>query len=171
MSAEGRPMSAPAAARARAAAAWRGLAPRERRLVAAATALVALALLWLLAVQPAWRTLARAPAEIDRLDAQLQTMQRLAAEAQALREATPVPPEQAQAALQAATARLGPKAQLTLSGERAVVRFDGVAPGALREWLAEARAGARARPVAAALQRAGQGFSGTLELAFEGAPR
>ncbi|MFO0445227.1 MAG: type II secretion system protein GspM [Betaproteobacteria bacterium] len=164
-------MSAPATVRARAAAAWRGLAPRERRLVAVAAALVALALLWLLAVQPAWRTLARAPAEIDRLDAQLQAMQRLAAEAQARREATPVPPEQAQAALQAATARLGPKAQLTLSGERAVVRFDGVAPGALREWLAEARAGARARPVAAALQRAGQGFSGTLELAFEGAPR
>jgi general secretion pathway protein M len=164
-------MSGLAASRARAAAAWRGLAPRERWLMVAAAALVALALLWLLAVQPAWRTLARAPAEIDRLDAQLQTMQRLAAEAQALRETPTVPPEQAQAALQAATARLGPKAQLTLSGERAVARFDGIPPGALREWLAEVRAGARVRPVAAALQRAGEGFSGTLELAFEGAPR
>lgn len=169
MSAPGRSQGAPAVARA--SAAWQALAPRERRLVSAAAALVALALLWLLAVQPAWRTLARAPAEIDRLDAQLQTMHRLAAEAQALRETASVPPEQAQAALQAATARLGPQAQLTFSGERAIVRFDGVAPGALREWLAEARAGARARPVAAALQRSGPGFSGTLELAFEGAAR
>lgn len=164
-------MSAAAAWRQRAAAAWQGLAPRERQLVAAAAALVAVALLWTLAVQPAWRTLARAPAEIDRLDAELQAMQRLAAEAQALRDTPPVPPEQAQAALKAATERLGPKAQLTLSGERAVVRFDGVAPGALREWLSEARAGARARPVAVALQRAGEGFSGTLELAFDGVPR
>ncbi len=165
-------MSAALPWRARAAAAWQGLAPRERRLVAGAAALVALALLWTLAVQPAWRTLSRAPAEIDRLDAQLQAMQRLAAEAQALRDTPPVAPGQAHAALQAATARLGDKAQLTLAGERAVVRFAGIAPGALREWLSEARAGARARPVAVALQRSGEdGFSGTLELAFEGAPR
>jgi len=155
--------------RARAAAAWQGLAPRERRLVALAAGVVGLALLWALAVQPAWRTLARAPAEIDRLDAQLQTMRALAAEAQALRDTPPVPPEQAQAALQAATARLGEQAQLAPAGDRIVVRFNGVAPSALREWLAEARAGARARPVAAALQRSGEGFSGSVELVLEGA--
>lgn len=164
-------MSAAPAWRPRAAAAWQALAPRERRLVAAAAALVALALLWLLAVQPAWRTLAQAPAEIDRLDAELHTMRRLATEARTLRETAAVPPEQARAALQAATGRLGPKAQLTFSGERALVRLGGVGPGPLREWLAEARVGARARPVAVALQRGGDGFSGTLELAFEGAPR
>jgi general secretion pathway protein M len=155
--------------RARAAAAWQGLAPRERRLVALAAGVVGVALLWALAVQPAWRTLARAPAEIDRLDAQLQTMRALAAEAQALRDTPPVPPEQAQAALQAATARLGEQAQLAPAGDRIVVRFNGVAPSALREWLAEARAGARARPVAAALQRSGEGFSGSVELVLEGA--
>lgn len=157
--------------RSRAAKAWQGLAPRERVLVAAASGLVALALLWWLAVQPAWRTLSRAPVEIDRLDAELQAMQGLAAEAQALRGTPPVPADQAQAALKAATERLGPKAQLALQGERVVVRFEGIAPSALRDWLAEARAGARARPVAAALQRSGEGFSGSLELALEGAPR
>lgn len=162
-------MSGLAPLRARAAAAWQGLAPRERRLVALAAGVVGLALLWALAVQPAWRTLARAPAEIDRLDAQLQTMRALAAEAQALRDTPPVPPEQAQAALQAATARLGEQAQLAPAGDRIVVRFNGVAPSALREWLAEARAGARARPVAAALQRSGEGFSGSVELVLEGA--
>ena len=162
-------MSGLAPLRARAAAAWQGLAPRERRLVALAAGVVGLALLWALAVQPAWRTLARAPAEIDRLDAQLQTMRALAAEAQALRDTPPVPPEQAQAALQAATARLGEQAQLAPAGDRIIVRFNGVAPSALREWLAEARAGARARPVAAALQRSGEGFSGSVELVLEGA--
>jgi general secretion pathway protein M len=164
-------MSATPAWRSRAASAWKGLAPRERLLVALAGTLLLAAALWLLAVQPAWRTLARAPAEIDRLDAEAQAMQRLAAEAEALRGAAPVPLEQAQAALKAATERLGDKARLTLGGERVVVQFDGIAPTALREWLAEARAGARARPVAVALQHSGQGFTGSMELALEGAPR
>jgi general secretion pathway protein M len=82
-----------------------------------------------------------------------------------------VPPEQAQAALKAATERLGPRAQFSLQGDRVVVRFTGIAPSALRDWMAEARAGARARPVAAALQRSGEGFDGSLELVLEGAPR
>lgn len=163
--------STPASLRTRAAKAWQELAPRERRLVAIATTLVLLALVWLVAVQPAWRTLARAPAELDRLDAQWQAMQRLGSEAQALRAAPPVPLDQAQAALKAASERLGDKAQLTVTGDRVLVRFNGIAPSALRDWLAEARAGARARPVAASLQRSGEGFSGTLELALEGAPR
>jgi general secretion pathway protein M len=171
MSADSGPESAVAAWRAKAAAAWQGLAPRERTLVTVASLLVSVAALWLLAVQPAWRTLGRAPAELDRLDADLQVMQRLAAESQTLRDTPPVPVEQAQAALRAASERLGPKAQLTVNGDRVVVRFDTVAPSQLREWLAEARAGARARPVAVALQRAGEGFSGTLELALEGASR
>jgi general secretion pathway protein M len=153
----------------RAAVAWAGLAPREKRLVALAAALVLLALLWTVAVRPAWQTLARAGSEIDRLDAQLQTMQRLAAEAQALRATPALAPDQAAAALRAATERLGEQAQLQLQGERAVLTLKGVPPSALRAWLAEARAGARARPVAAALQKTGDGFSGTLELALGGA--
>ena len=149
---------------------WRGLARREQTLLGAALVLVVLALLWVMAVQPAWRTLARAPAEIDRLDAQLQTMQRQAAEATALRAAPPVAPDQAAAALKAATDRLGDRAKLSLQGERATVTLTGVGTGALRDWLAEVRAGARARPIDANLSRAAQGYSGTLTVAIGGAP-
>ena len=149
---------------------WQGLARREQALLAVVAAVVALAMLWLVAVQPAWRTLARAPAEIDTLDAQLQTMQRLAAEAQELRAAPPVTPDQAAAALKAATARLGDKAKLALQGERAVLTLSGVGSGALRDWLAEARAGARARPLEANLARATQGYSGTLVVGLGGPP-
>ena len=147
---------------------WQGLAERERRLALLAAAVVVLGLVWLLAVQPAWRTITRAPAELDTLDAQLQTMQRLAAEAQQLRSAPPVAPDQAAAALRAATDRLGDKGKLALQGDRAVLTLSGAGTGALRDWLAEARAGARARPLEANLTRAAQGYSGTLVVAIGG---
>lgn len=147
---------------------WQGLAERERRLALLAAAVVVLGLVWLLAVQPAWRTIARAPAELDTLDAQLQTMQRLAAEVQQLRSAPPVTLDQAAAALRAATERLGDKGKLALQGDRAVLTLNGAGTGALRDWLAEARAGARARPLEANLTRAAQGYSGTLVLAIGG---
>jgi general secretion pathway protein M len=150
---------------------WRGLAERERRLVALAGALLAAAALWMLAVQPAWRTLQRAPLEIERLEAELQAMQRLAAEATTLRAAPPVSPEQASTALQAATARLGDQGKLALQGNgRAVLTVNNIGSGALRDWLAEARAGARAKPLEATLNRGAQGYSGTLVLAIGGAP-
>jgi general secretion pathway protein M len=145
---------------------WKGLAARERLLLAVGAAVLGLGLVWMLAVQPAWRTLARAPAELDRLDLQLQDMRKLAAEVQQLRGVAPVAPEQAAVALNAATARLGERAKLTLTGERAVLTLTGVGPGALRDWLAEARAGARARPIEANLSRGALGFSGTLVLAL-----
>lgn len=145
---------------------WRGLAARERQLLTLAGSVLLLALLWWLAVAPAWRTLQRAPVELDLLDGQLQTMQRLALEAQQLRATPPVNPEAAAAALKAATERLGDKGRLQLQGERGVLTVSGVGTQALRDWLAEARSGARARPVEAALARSPNGFSGTLVVAL-----
>jgi general secretion pathway protein M len=164
MSEDSRAASA-AAALAPVSAWWRGLAARERRWLALLAVLLTVALLWWLAVAPAWRTISRAPAELDLIDGQLQTMQRLAAEAQQLRATPPVNPEAAQAALQAATLRLGDKGKLQVQGERAVLTVNGVATQQLRDWLAEARTGARARPVEAALARGAGGFSGTLVVA------
>jgi len=148
---------------------WASLAARERRMVALAGTVLLIGALWALAVQPAWRTLQRAPAEIDKLDAQLQAMQRLAAEAQQLRAAPPVTTEQAGAALQAATARLGEQGKLALQGSgRAMLTLTNTSSGALRDWLAEARAGARAKPLEANLSRGAQGYSGTVVLSYGG---
>lgn len=141
---------------------WMSLAARERLWLTGLGWGLALLLVGLLAVQPAWRTLMRSPAELDAMDAQLQIMQRQAAEVQALRGAAPVTPDQAAAALAAATVRLGDRAKLSVQGERATLTLNGVGTAALRDWLAEARAGARARPIEANLSRAGAGFSGTL---------
>jgi len=149
---------------------WRALSARDRRLLRVAIAVLIVGALWLLAVQPALQTLRSAPAALDAAEAQLQAMQRLAAEAGELRATPPVNPEQAAAALQAATSRLGELGRLSLQGDRAVLTLNGVSTGALRDWLAEARSGARARPVEASLMRGAQGFSGTLVLAIGGAP-
>lgn len=141
---------------------WKARAPRERRALTLLAVLLAVAFVWMLFVQPAWRTLREAPAQLDRLDAELQQMQRLAAESQALRGAAPVSPAQAAAALKAATERLGDKGRLSMQGDRASLTLNGVGPEALRGWLLEARSAARARPVEAQLTRGGAGFSGTV---------
>lgn len=147
---------------------WAAFAPRERRLLSLAAAVLGLFLLWTLAVAPAWRTLRSAPAQLDALDAQLQQMQAQAAEAGRLRGAPPVPLDQAQAALSAATERLAsPASKLSLQGERALLSLKGVSALQLSAWLAEARAGARARVVEATLTQTGPGtYDGSLTLAL-----
>jgi len=145
---------------------WHAFTPRDRSLLGLTAAVLGLFLVWTLAVQPAWRTLASAPAELDTLDAQLQTMQRLATESAELRASPPVPPQQAVAALQAATEQLGEQGKLTLQGDRAVLTLNQVGTAALNEWLVAARAGARARPLEATLTRAAVGYSGTVVVAF-----
>ncbi len=149
---------------------WQALGARDRVALQAAAGVLLAGLVWALAVQPAWRTLQKAPAEREALDTQLQTMQALAAEAAALRATPPVDPAQATEALQAATAKLGEQGQLTLQGERAVLKLNGVGTAALSDWLAEARAGARARPIEATLNRGPQGYSGSLVVSVGGAP-
>ncbi|GAP34554.1 type II secretion system protein GspM [Piscinibacter sakaiensis] len=149
---------------------WQALAPRERLAIGAMATVVGLALAWLLALQPALRTLREAPRQIDQLDARLQAMQGLAAETAALRAAAPVGSAQATAALQAATEGLGGRGRLQVQGDRATLTLTGVETAALQEWLQLARSAARARPVEAQLARSGNGYSGTLVLALSSAP-
>lgn len=148
---------------------WASLAMRERGALTLAGVVLAAYLVFAVAVAPAWRTLRSAPAELDALDTQLQTMQRQAAEVRELRALPPVSAEQSVAALKAASERLGDQARLTLQGERAVLTLNGVGPAQLRGWLAEARSGARARPVEANLTRSASGYSGTIIVAIGGA--
>ena len=149
-------------ARRQAARFWQGLAPRERQLVATMAAAVGVLLVWWIAVQPALHTLTAAPLEIDQLDQQLEAIQLAASEMQTLRAASPVPTEQAVAALRAATDRLGNRAKLVVQGERATLNFTGVPADALRAWLGEARSGARARPLEAQLVKAATGYNGSI---------
>ena len=148
---------------------WAGLSLRDRQALTLAGVVLGLYLLFAVAIQPAWRVLAAAPAERERLDAELQTMQQLADEAKALRSTPPVAPAQALAALQAASARLGSHGRLVVQGDRAVLDVTGASSAELRSWLAEARSGARARPVEARLTRSAGGYSGSIVVSIGGA--
>lgn len=141
---------------------WAALAERERLLLSLGAVVIGLALVWAVGIQPALRILRAAPAAHAALDQQAQAMQRLAAEATALRAAPPLAPGLAAQALQGATARLGANGRLTMQGDRAVLMLSGVHGDALAAWLAEARRGARARPVEAKLSYGERGYTGTL---------
>ena len=133
---------------------WHRLAARERLLLQAAAVLVALALLWWLALAPALHTLRQAPARHAALDAQLQTMYTLQAQAQALQNAPRLSADAAGRALQAATAEhLGNSARLSLQGAQATLNLQGTPATALAAWLAQARANAHAVPQEARLVR------------------
>ncbi len=147
---------------------WQGRAPRERQMIVAMALAVAALIVWLIAVQPALRTLRAAPTELDQLDLQLQQMQLAALESEALRSASPVPPAQATEALRAASERLGTKAKLALQGDRATLTFTAIPFESLSTWLGEARRAARARPVEAQLLKAAGGYSGSISLTLAG---
>jgi len=159
-----------AGVRAQAGQLWRSRAPRERQLIAAGAIALAALLVWLIAIQPALKTLRETPAELDRLDLQLQQMQLAAFESAGLRSASPVPPAQASEAVRAATERLGGKGKVALQGDRAVLTFSGVPFEAVRNWLGEVRSAARARPVEAQLLKGASGYSGSITITLAGNP-
>ena len=147
---------------------WRGRALRERQALAIGLVALVAVLVWILLVQPAWRTVSQAPAQLDRIDQQLQQLQAMADEVKTLRGVAPVSSTQAAAALRAATARLGEQARLSLQGDRASVTFTSIDAEDLRDWLSEVRSAARARPVEASLSRVGDGYSGTVVVLLGG---
>lgn len=145
---------------------WLALSARERLAVGAAGAAIGVLLLWSLAVAPALRTLREVPPQRSLLEGQLASMRRQAAEAGQWRGQPPIALPQAQTALTAATERLGPRAKLVTTGDRATVTFTGIEGPALIAWLGEVRSGARARPVEAQLKRLGKAYDGSVTLSL-----
>lgn len=145
---------------------WAALGERERLVVGGLGAFLAVVMVWLVAVAPALRTLAQAPVQRQQLDAQALQMQALATEAAELASFAPVPPAQAQQVLKSATDQLGAKARLQVNGDRATLTLTNATGEDLRQWLQQARGGARARPAEMTLTRSESGYSGTLVVAL-----
>jgi general secretion pathway protein M len=144
---------------------WRQLKMSERRLILAAFWVILAAVLWLLAIAPALKTIKEAPEQHRALDAKLQNMRALSLEAKTLQNQPKLSLDDAQKALQSAvTQRFGSAAQLNLAGERATLTLKNANPQELAQWLTQARVNARALPGEAKLNRIGSGWDGTLVL-------
>ena len=132
---------------------WTQLNGRERMLGFAALSVVAMALLWWIAVSPALSTLRQADAQQRGLAAQVQKMQSLQAQAQAIQSQPKINRDEALRALESSVKGLGPTAQLNVTGDRATVTLRNTAADALARWLSQARVNARAIPSEARLTR------------------
>lgn len=145
---------------------WDSLAPREKLLAGGAAALVALALVWLVAIGPALATLRTAESQHRTVDAQLQRMRALQVQAQALQAQPKQNYDEAVRQLELAVRqRLGTTGRMAVSGDRVTVTLSGTAADALAQWLTQARVNARALPGEARLNRNAAGlWEGTLVL-------
>lgn len=132
---------------------WDSISRREQQWLLAALALVLGAALWWVALAPALATLRSAEQQHQLLDAQLQQMQRLQAQAKTLQAQAPLSFNEARRLLEASVKLLGAAAQLSVVGERVTLSLKGAAPDALAQWLAQARLNARAVPSEARLLR------------------
>jgi len=145
---------------------WAALAPREQALAAAAAALVALALVWWIALGPAIATLRSSEAQHRSLDAQLQHMKRLQAQARAAQSQPRHNPDEAMRQLETTIRQqLGTSARYGIAGERVTVTLSNTPPAALAQWLSQVRGSARAIPAEARLTRnAAGGWDGSVVL-------
>ena len=133
---------------------WNTLLPREKTLVQTSAALIALALIWWLAVAPALQTLRKAEARQQTLDTQLQQMKRLQAQAVQLQTQPKIGFDEALRALETSVKQqLGGTGQLNIAGDRATVTLKATPADTLAPWLAQVRTNARALPVEARLVR------------------
>lgn len=149
----------------KAAQTWQHMSARERRMVTLAVVVVLVAAGWGLGVAPALRVLRNAPAQIDTLDQQLQTMQLLAAEAASIQTRPPLARDAAVRALEASVRqRLGAQTQLRVVGDRATVQLQAASPTAVSQWLAQVRVATRAVPSQVQIQRSERGWDGSIVL-------
>jgi general secretion pathway protein M len=138
---------------------WVALAPREKVMVATATALVALLLVWLIAIRPALNVLRVSDREHRELDAQLQQLMVLQQQARTLQSQPKLGHEEALRLLETSLReRIGTSARLAVTGDRATVTLTGTPADVLARWLTQARVDARALPSEAHLSRNATGL-------------
>jgi general secretion pathway protein M len=155
------------------AARWNAMASRERLLVGCALALLAVALLWWVAISPALSQIKQAQQLSPQLDAQLQLMRTQAQEAASLKGQRQLSYDESLRGLEASIKTLGAGALLSVSDARASVTLKGTNGDALAQWLAQVRTNARLVPSELRLQKspaasASTGASATAMASWDG---
>lgn len=142
---------------------WQAFTLRERLGLLTACVLVSLALVWSVAVAPALAVLKSADAQHRALGAELQHMQRLQAQAQALQAMPSLDAQETRRALEASLKPLGAGALLAQQMDRVTVTLKGASAQGLAQWLSATRQNAHVVPTEAHLKRnATGGWDGTV---------
>lgn len=138
---------------------WTTLSLRERAAVLAAAGLVFMALIILVAIEPAWRTRARLTAELPRLQAEAAEVRALALEAKRLkgRALTVESPEQTRAAVARLLAEKRLEPTLREAEGRLVYSVKRADAAAWVGWLNEVSSALPLRVTSAQVTRAGPG--------------
>jgi len=140
-------------------------------MVACAAALVAVALLYVVGIEPAWRARARLGREIPQLQEQLAELEALRDEARVLRQkgiGSAASGGSLQTSLERSLARAGVVAKLRADGERSVaVNVTSVPAQTWFAWLEEFCRESRVRVVRARVTRAGAAGAVDVEAGFE----
>jgi len=141
---------------------WIGLARRERLATVAAATLVAATVLYLAAIEPAWRTRARLAAELPRLRAEAAELDALAAEAKKLKTRTRAleSPGQTKAALAKLLAERSIAAGPIREGDdqRLLVSVRRAEAASWLAWLRDASTELPLRVASARISRVGPGL-------------
>jgi general secretion pathway protein M len=117
---------------------WRGLALRERKVVALAAAVVIGALLYAVAIEPAWKTRARLSAQLPQLREQAARLEAMGEEVRQLRErgSGVETAGSLRAAAEKSSARAGLAVKVRQEGERTLVASaESVGAQAWFAWL------------------------------------
>ena len=139
--------------------------PREKVMLIAGALLLGVALVWVIAVAPALRTLGSFDAQKRVLDTQVQTMLLLQAQAKLLQNQPQLSPTARTQALQASVKQaFGDSVAVTASAGNVTLNLSNVSSQALAQWLANARLQAHAVPQQAQLVRGPGGWSGSLQM-------
>lgn len=140
---------------------WNGLSRRERSATLLAALVAGLGALYLLAIEPAWRTRARLDQALPQLRAQAMELDALAAEAKKLRTRTRnvASPGEARAAAARLAAQHGIAASALREegGERLVLTLRRTDAARVLAWVKDASTTLPLRVVAARIVRAGPG--------------
>jgi len=132
---------------------WQAASRREQRSLLLAAGVVALALLWWLAVAPALTVWRSAPAQQALLETQMQHMLALQAQARTLQALPTLNAPEARRALEDTLPALGKTAQMSVQMDRLTVTLTAVDAQVLAQWLSTSRQNAHLVPTEARLQR------------------
>ena len=130
---------------------WQSLSSREQRGLRWLGLLLAIAILWLVAIDPALQTLRDSDTRRAQISTQQGRMLALQVQAQALQQRTPMSRDEALRTLQSLSAN--PSLQLAVQGDRVSVQLNAVSATALATWLAQVRNQAQALPIEAHVTR------------------